>query len=66
MKRGNLVKINSRIHNWPRGTEWGTLAIVSKIEAMIVTLVCDTGFVKELPMQLVPQYLEVVGGNEAR
>lgn len=64
MKQGDLVKISPRILSWRNGDEWGTIAIASKIEGMMITLVCNTGNVRELPVQLASQYLEVV--NETR
>lgn len=65
MRQGDLVEISDRIRSaWRDGHEWGFLAIVTKVEGMMISLLCDTGFVKEIPVQLSPQYLKVV--NETR
>ncbi len=64
-KPGDLVQISDSImKHWREGHQWGYVAIVTKIEAMEITLLCNTGFVKELPVQLSPQYLKVI--NETR
>lgn len=65
MKAGDLVAISDSItKHWPQGHQWGFIAIITKIEAMEITLLCSTGFVRELPVQLSSQYLKVI--NEAR
>ena len=58
---GDLVAISDSItKHWREGSQWGSVAIVTKIEAMEITLLCDTGLVKELPVQLSSQYLKVI------
>ena len=65
MKPGDLVQISDKISkHWRDGSQWGTLAIVSRVEGMMITLVCNTGFIRELPVQLSPQYLTII--NEIR
>ena len=62
---GDLVTISDNItKHWRDGTSWGSLALVTKVEGMMITLVCNTGLIKELPVQLSSQYLKVV--NETR
>ena len=62
---GDLVEISDKItKHWRDGASWGSLAIVAKVEGMMITLVCNTGVVRELPVQLSPQYLNVI--NETR
>lgn len=62
---GDLVKIDDRIQaTWRDGEQWGSIAVVTRIEGMMITLVCNTGFIRELPVQLSPQYLKVI--NETR
>ena len=59
-RAGDLVKISARIKNWPDGDLWGSVALVTRVEGMMITLLCNTGNVREIPMQLSPQYLEVI------
>lgn len=65
MKQGDLVQISDSIaKSWRDGLQWGSFAVIIKIEAMEITLLCNTGFIKELPVQLSSQYLKVA--NETR
>lgn len=65
MKPGDLVEISYKITKyWKDGGSWGSIAIITRIEGMVITLVCNTGFIRELPVQLSPQYLKVI--NETR
>jgi len=65
MKPGDLVRISEKIPKfWRDGSQWGNIAIVAKVEGMMITLVCNTGFIQELPVQLSPQYLSII--NETR
>ena len=65
MKPGDLVRISEKItKHWRDGSQWGTLAIVAQVEGMMITLICNTGCVRELPVQLSPQYLSII--NETR
>lgn len=65
MKPGDLVRISDKIaKHWRDGEQWGSVAIVAKVEGMMITLVCNTGFIRELPVQLSPQYLNII--NETR
>lgn len=62
---GDLVEISDKIaKHWRDGASWGSLALVAKVEGMMITLVCNTGVVRELPVQLSPEYLKVI--NETR
>jgi hypothetical protein len=61
MKPGDLVRISEKIPKfWRDGHQWGSIAIVAQVEGMMITLVCNTGFIRELPVQLSPQYLSSI------
>jgi hypothetical protein len=65
MKPGDLVLVSDKItKHWKDGGSWGSLALITKIEGMMITLICNTGFIRELPVQLSSQYLKVI--NETR
>ena len=59
VERGDLVRVNIP-EAWPDHLEWGTTALVTDVRGMMIKLFCESGHVKELPVQISSRYLEVI------
>ena len=59
IKRGDLVRLYIP-EAWKGYEEWGKMALVVDVHGMMIKLFCDSGYTKEIPVQIHERYMELM------